>query len=121
MRVLLTSLLVLLASAAEARFPRGTPSGTPQIAYNILSPPGGVTPAATCNGNKQTVTVTISTPPPSSGNLTVFANQFTSPGDVGKAIKIPGVGNGGGDYIGTIKTVGTFNGTSQLVRVTPNM
>lgn len=113
MRWVLVFIMALCSGAAECR-PRGAPLIN-QISYNIVTDGG-----ATCNGDKQTATVTISTPPPFSGNLTVFANQFGS-GDVNKAIKIPGVGNGGGDYNGKITSVGTFNGTSQLVTVSPNM
>ena len=101
----------------EARFPRGA-SVVSQIAYNILSPPGG-SGGATCNGDKQTVTLTVSTAL-FSPTVTVFSNQFSSPGDVGKAVKIPGAGNGGGDYFTTILTVGAFNGTSQTLTMSTN-
>jgi len=90
------------------------PAPNPQIFYNIITDGG-----ATCNGDKQTVTLTVSTPPPFSPLVTVFSNQFSG-ADVGKAIKIPGVGNSGGDYSGVISAVGAFNGTSQVVTVSPN-
>jgi len=120
--------LMVSASACYAAFAifQTALTATPQLACNIVTGVASASgpcasPAATCNGDKQTVTLTISTPPPFSGNLTVFSNQFTSPGDVGKAIAIPGVGNGGGDYTGTIVSVGAFGGGQQVVVVTPTM
>lgn len=102
------------AHAAFAIFQTYAVPATPQIFYNIVSDGG-----AACNGDKQTVTLTVSTPPPFSPNLTVFSNQFTG-GDVGKAIKVPGAGNGGGDFTGVIQSVGAWNGTSQVVVMTSN-
>ena len=94
--VLAFILSVLLSSCADAR-PRGAPDTTPQIFYNIVSDGG-----AACNGDVVTATRTASI---TSGtkNLSVTSNLFSS-GDVGKAITIPGAGNSGGTYFGTIAT-----------------
>lgn len=100
--------------AAFAIFQTYAPPPNPQIFYNIVTDGG-----ATCNGDKQTVTLTVSTGL-FSPTVTVFSNQFSSPGDVGKAVKIPGAGNGGGDYATTIVTVGAFNGTSQTLTMSTN-
>lgn len=118
--------LLGLAGAAQAAFgifQTYQVATVPQITCNLItgvaSVGGPCTPTTTCNGDKQTVTLTISTPPPFSPSITVFSNQFSG-ADVNKAIKVPGIGNSGGDYAGVITAVGAFNGTSQVVTVSPN-
>lgn len=106
--------------AAFGIFQTYAPSpGPPQITFNMLSPPGGVTPVATCNGDKQTVTLTVTTGM-FSPTLRVFSNQFTG-GDVGKAIIVPNAGNNPTlNWIGKINAVGSFNGTYQDLTINSN-
>jgi len=95
----------------------------PQITCNLVtgvaSVAGPCTSTTTCNGNKISATITISTPPPFSPLVTVFSNQFGS-GDIGKAISIPLVASGGSTFNSTISAVSAFNGTSQTVTLSSN-
>lgn len=96
--------LLLFCSTAQAAIGTlgGRQSGPPQIAFNLLSPPVGVIPVATCNGDVLTVTRTASITT-GTKNLNVTVNTFAS-GDVGKNITIEGAGNSGGRYFGKIAT-----------------
>ena len=113
----------IVHQAAFGIFQTYSVSALPQITCNLVtgsaSVGGPCTSGTTCNGDKQTLTLTVSTPPPFSPSITVFSNQFNS-GDVGKAISVDGIGSSGGYYNGVITAVGAFNGTSQVVTVSPN-
>lgn len=80
--------LTSAVTSADAR-PRGAPYPN-QIAYNIVSDGG-----ASCNGNVQTVTRTVSISSGTSG-LNTSADTF-SPGDVNKVILVPGTTFNPGD------------------------
>jgi len=66
---------------------------------------------ATCNAQSVNLTATISA---GSNSFTITTNQFSSPGDVGKAIWIQGAGASGGGLPTTISAVGAFSGTQTI-------
>lgn len=96
--------LISAISCAEARFPRGAPA-VPQITYNIVTDGG-----ATCNGDAQAVTRTLSI---TNGTniLTATASTWAS-GDVGKSIVIPNAGPGGNTQL--ITTITQFDSATQI-------
>jgi hypothetical protein len=89
----------------------------PQITCNIATGSASVgspcaSPAATCNGDVQTLTRTITTVV-FSKILTATTNTFL-PGDAGKAMVIPGIGSAGtGDY----NVISTVDSPTQVTMV----
>lgn len=85
------------------------PPVLPQIACNIVTGTASVagpcvSPAATCNGDVQTVTRTVTTTF-GSKVLTTSASTFTAVVDVGKVIIVPGWDNAGTGGYNVISTV----------------
>ena len=119
-KYILAAIALLVSSGAFAAFSIiQTYSGVvlPQITCNLVtgvaSVAGPCTSGTTCNGNKITTTLTVTTGVFSS-NLRVFSNTFNA-GDVGKGIQIPASGTNN-----SISAVGTFSGGFQDITLNNN-
>ena len=115
MRWLLALLALCCAASVEAR-PRGAPNNVPQITCNIVTGVASVggpcaSPAATCNGDVQSITSVVTTTN-GSKNLSTSTNVF-APGDVGKVVSIPGLGSSG--INGNWNTIATYSSPTSVV------
>lgn len=106
------------AYAAFAIFQTYNVPSVPQITCNLVTGVASVggpctTPVATCNGDAQTITRTITTT--AGSNSFVFSTNTFTGADVGKFIQVTNTGFGGNNpTTGTILTVGPFTSTQTI-------